>query len=179
VYFGSGSFTGEGEARRVRWLAENNPLEPRGYGSANNDAASNHGSVAWILNIYLNGGSAALPWQSIGGDAALDNNDGGGGGGNALIVPGERFGADCVADIRLKAFRDAEQLVEYLSILQQRRNLNREQVRHLVLQAAAFSAGTTTGASADNASALTFSTLKDWQIAGLRQALAKLITGSQ
>jgi hypothetical protein len=174
VYYGTGALAGQAQSYRCRRLAAENPLELRAYGSANADTASNHGSLLWILNAWLNGAGAALPWQSLGGDEALDKGDPAGGG-NALLVPGDRFGLEVVADMRLKAFRDGEQLVEYLNLLARRRNLSREQLRHMVQQAVAFTSGAATGASPDNADALVFSTLKDWQLAGLRRELARLI----
>ena len=169
-----GGFSGEGQFRRCQWLAENSPMELRAYGGANSDAASNHGSLVMILNCWLNGASAALPWQTLGSDAALDKGDPPGGG-YAMICPGERFGTGAVADYRLKAFRDGEQLVEYLNILAERRKLSRAQLRHLVVSGIGLTTTLRAGASADNADAMSFGTLKDWQLQQLRAAIAKLI----
>jgi hypothetical protein len=174
VYFGTGAFTSAPMRRRCRTLARQAPLELRVYGSANRDDASNLGSAAWILDAYLNGASAALPWQTLGDDKALDAGDPAGGG-NALLVPGDRFGVPVVADMRLKAFRDAEQIVEYLKIVSDRYGLSRRQLRAMVQRAMPMRAGTRAGAAADNADALTFGRLKAWQLVGLRRALAQLI----
>jgi hypothetical protein len=80
-----------------------------------------------------------------------------------------------VGDIRLKAFRDAQQLIEYLSIRGQKRDLSRQQLRRLVTDAAGLTTTIRPGISADNADAMTYGTLKDWQIQQLRQAIARLI----
>ncbi len=177
VYYGAGAFTSPPMLRRCRTLARQAPLDLRTYGSANRDTESNTGSVVWCLNAWLNGARAVLPWQTLGSARALDEGDRGAFGGNALIVPGERFGVPVVADLRLKALRDGQQLVEYLMELGERRRLTRAQLRQMVLQAVRVQAGVRAGAALDNADALQFGTLKAWQIAGLRRALARLIVG--
>src|SRR5207237_4458270 len=104
----------------------------RFYGSCNPDNQSNLVTVAWLLDAYLNGADGALPWQTIGSEKALDENDAGAFGGNALLVPAMRFDQNVVADLRLNAMRDGEQLIEYLHLLGQRRHLNREQLQAMV-----------------------------------------------
>jgi len=160
--------------RRCQTLAREAPLELRVYGSANPDTASNLGSVAWVLHAFLNGASAALPWQAMGNDKALDIGDQAVGG-NALLATGARFGVPCVADLRLKALREGQQIAEYLNLVAQRYRLNREQLRVMVLRALPITAGATAGAGADNADALVFSKLEAWQLTELRRALAELI----
>jgi len=172
VYFGG--FAGAARIRRCRTLAREAPLELRAYGGVSADNGSNTASLAWIVNCWLNGASAALPWQTLGNDRALDVNDSAVGGA-AMICPGERFGAGPVADIRLKAFRDGEQLIEYLHLAEARCGLNREQVRAMVAPAVRLQGAARSGAGADNADAVRFAALKAWQIAGLRRALAELI----
>ena len=175
VYFGAGSFSSAPMYRRCRTLAQETGLKLNTYGSANRDNESNTGSVVWILNAWTNGANAVLPWQTLGSEKALDANDSGIGGGNALLSPGERFGLDVVGDMRLKALRDGQQLAEYLTILAERHNLQREQIKAIVHAAVQF--GAETRAGADNADALQFSTLKAWQISELRRRLAELIVG--
>ncbi len=174
VHFGTGASTAPAMIRRCRALAAETPLAWRTYGSANADNASNLGSVVWILTAWLNGSKAALPWQAMGNDKALDTNDSAVGG-NALVAPGKRFGLACVADIRLKAFRDAEQIVEYLNLVERRYKLTREQTRAMVAAALNLKSTIAAGAAADNADALRFGQLKAWQLAELRRALAALI----
>jgi len=175
VYFGAGAFSSPAMVRRCRILAQQTGLTIRTYGSANRDTESNTRSVAWLLSAWLNGAQAALPWQTLGSDRALDVNDRGAGGGNALLVPGDRFGLPVVADMRLKALRDGQQLVEYLAELARRRGLRREQLRAMVARAVGLRGTVRAGASLENAEAARFATLDAWQIAGLRRKLAELI----
>ncbi len=176
IHFGTGAFSSPAMYRRCRELARRGGFDVRVYGGASRDTRSNTESVVWILNAWLNGANAALPWQTMGNDGSLDVNDASVGG-NALLAPGNRFGIPAVADIRLKAFRDAEQLVEYLAIFARKYRLTREQVKAIVCLAVQVEAGLAPGAGADNADALRFKTLKAWQLAELRRSLAKLIAG--
>jgi len=178
VYFGAGAFSTPDIIRRCQTLAREQGFRLRMYGSCNPDTESNTRTVLWALNAWLNGANGILPWQTLGGDEALDTNDAGAGGGNALLVPGERFGVPVVADMRLKALRDGQQLVEYLRILGERRGLQREQLQAMVRRALALEGGTRAGTGADSADALVFSTLETWQLAELRRGLAELIVQS-
>ncbi|HUT32356.1 MAG TPA: hypothetical protein VNE39_02660 [Planctomycetota bacterium] len=170
-----GGFNDANAYRRCRILADDTGVDIRAYGGANRDTESNTASVVMLLSMWANGANAHLPWQTLGSEAALDTNDKGAGGGNALLVPGKRFNQPAVADIRLKAFREGQQLIEYLVELGRRYGLNREQLKAMVHAAAAIQTSRVAGAGADNADALVFSGLKAWQIAGLRRAVAELI----
>ena len=170
-----GGFSSPASYRRGRNLHEETGVNIRAYGGANKDTVSNSASVVMCLNSWLNGANAFLPWQCFGGDGALDTNDAGAGGGNALIVPGDRFGVEAVGDIRLKAMRDGEQLIEYLVLLDARHNLNREQLKAIVEKAVAIHAGRKAGAGADNADAMEFSALSPSDLSELRRNLALLI----
>jgi hypothetical protein len=175
VYYGAGASTSPDMWRRCRTLARETGLKLMTYGSANADDTSNTGSVAWILDVWLNGGNGVLPWQTLGDDRALDDNDAGAGGGNALLVPGDRFGLEVVSDMRLKALREGEQIVEYLAILSRQRGLRREQLRHMVARALRLAVVTAPGTRPDDASALRFPALDAWQVVALRRGLAHLI----
>ncbi len=177
VYFGTGAFSSPNMYRRCRLLGRDTGLKIMVYGSCNRDNASNSQTVVWILNAWTNLADGVLPWQTLSrNEAPLDNNDGGiGYSGNALLVPAKRFGLPVVADMRVKAMREGQQLAEYLNILVKRRDLTREQVKAMIHDSLSFSAGVAGGAGADNADALRFSTLQAWQIAELRRNLAELI----
>lgn len=170
-----GGFNDANAWRRCRILADETGVDIRSYGGASRDTESNTASVVALLSMWLNGANAHLPWQTLGDEAALDTNDKGAGGGNALLVPGKRFNQPVVADMRLKAFRDGQQLIEYLVELGKRYRLNREQLKAMVHGAVAIETGRVAGAGADNADALVFGALRAWQIAGLRRAIAELI----
>lgn len=176
IHFGTGAFSSSAMFRRCQTLCRESNFSLRVYGGVNKDNRSNYGSVAWILNAWLNGASAALPWQAMGNDASLDTNDASVGG-YAMIAPGTRFGTGAVADFRLKSFRDAEQIVEYLLMFEKKFGLCREQVKRIVMEVMPLGTRVAEGAAADNADALRFETLQDWQLAGLRRQLAKTILG--
>jgi len=170
-----GGFNDANAWRRCRILADDTGVDIRAYGGASRDTESNTASVVMLLSMWLNGANAHLPWQTLGDDAALDTNDKGAGGGSALLVPGKRLNRTVLADMRLKAFRDGQQLIEYLVELGRRYGLNREQLKAMAHGAVALDTGRVAGAGADNADALVFGALKAWQIAGLRRAIAELI----
>ncbi len=65
--------------------------------------------------------------------------------------------------------------MEYLTILAERYNLRREQIKAMLEEVMSFKAETRSGAAADNADSLKFATLKAWQISELRRCLAELI----
>ena len=85
------------------------------------------------------------------------------------------FRLPVVWDMRLKAFRKWEQLVEYLVMLSAKHDLNRRQLKHMVAQALDLQAERKAGVSADNADAPRFGLLKAWQIEGLRAEILKLL----
>jgi hypothetical protein len=171
VYWGG--FTNTRSYQRAAWLSENTGLRSRAYGSVNPATESNTQTVSALLQVWSHGANGFLPWQTLGNDDSLDANDNVGG--NTLLAPGTRFGVPVVGDMRLKALRDGEQIIEYLVILADRYQLPREQVGALLAKALPLSASRVTGAALDDAEAARFGTLSDWQIAGLRRALAELI----
>jgi hypothetical protein len=175
VYWGG--FTNAKWYQRAAWLSENTGLRIRAYGAVNPASESNTQTVSTLLQVWLHGGNGFLPWQTLGNDASLDTNDNVAG--NTLMVPGARFGIPVVGDMRLKALRDGEQIIEYLVILMERYQLEREQVEALLVKALPLSADSATGAAQDDAEAGRFSTLQDWHIAALRRTLAELIVSSR
>jgi len=118
--------------RRCRIVGQETGIEVRTYGATNPDNESNTKTLAWILNVWANGADGVLPWQPLGENKALEMNDHGISGGNALLVPGKRFNLNVVGDMRLKALRDGQQMIEYLCILAQRYNLQREQIKEMI-----------------------------------------------
>ena len=173
IYYGAGGSSSPAMVHRIREHVRDGHFKVRFYGSCNPDNQSNLVTVAWLLDAYLNGADGALPWQTIGSEKALDDNDGGAFGGNALLVPATRFNQNVVADLRLKAMRDGEQLIEYLHLLAQRRHLNREQL--LAMVSRLLPLGASPAAVNPTADTDRFATPKEWQIASLRRQLAELI----
>lgn len=174
VYFGG--FNSPVSRKRCRLLEQETGLKLMTYGSASADNVSNTQSLTMLVDLWMAGSNGHLPWQTFGSDAALDTNDAGAFGGAALLVPGDRFSIPVVADMRVKAFRDGQQIIEYMAILAKKHNLQREQIQAMVADAIRIEASRQEGADADDADAMRFSALKDWQIAQLRARLAELIT---
>ena len=114
-----------------------------------------------------------MPWQTLGLDDALEHNDAGAESGNAILVPGERFGVTAVGDMRLKALRDAQQLIEYLTLLGERHRLTRNEIKamlHNILHSSELRPSESPAASEAD-----FTTLTAWQFAGLRRRVAELL----
>jgi hypothetical protein len=102
------------------------------YGTSNHVHETNRNIQAWALDAWLGGATGIVPWQTI------DKS------GNALKAADQLgiFIFDTRPDgeitihhsTRLKAYREAQQLIEYLIILKQRRNWSAEQVSRFVAQ---------------------------------------------
>ena len=175
VYWGG--FSNTRSYQRTEWLSQNTGIKDRAYGSVNPATESNTETVSTLLQVWSHGADGFLPWQTVGNDASLDANDNVAG--NTLLVPGSRFGVPVVGDMRLKALRDGEQIIEYLVILAERYQLQREEVGAMLERVLPLSASRTSGAALDDAAAARFSTLRDWEIAGLRRSLADLIVSKR
>jgi hypothetical protein len=170
-----GAMSGVG-VQRLKRIHEDSGIRVNNYGGASPDNASNLGSLTILLNVWLSGGDAHLPWQTIGGDKCLDVIDGGTSG-NALLVAGDRLGVPVLADMRLKVLRDAEQFIELCKIICDKRGLNRDQIAAMIQKAMPFTAGRVSGANADNADAVAFSSIQAWQFAELRKRMLALAAG--
>ena len=175
VYYGG--FKNQRIYRRCDILARDTGIKIMAYGSANAHDRSNTETVVLTLNMWLNGANGFLPWQTIGNERSLDRQESCSG--NALFVPGDKFGYSVVGDMRLKAFRKGEQLIEYMVMLGRKYNLNRKQIKHMVHKVLSLKTWRVAGTELDNADALTFSSLKAWQISELRRMLLELIEASQ
>ncbi len=100
------------------------------YAAANPVARSNRETHAWALEAYRLGACGVVPWQTIDRTGrALRRADTLG-----LFIFADRRGRVIYHSMRLKAFRRAEQDVEYLNLLRRRLKLTRAQtaafIRH-------------------------------------------------
>lgn len=175
IHYGTGAVADPADRRRCRDLAQRGGFDLRVYGNPNRDDRSNGETVAWILDAWGLGANAALPWQTMGNDRSLDEGDRSVSG-VAMIAPGDRFGVHAVGDLRLKACRDAEQIIEYLTLFARRHGLHRDEVVAVLRRSLGLSGSTEDGAGADDADALRFTNLSAWQISGLRRSLAEAIS---
>jgi hypothetical protein len=146
----------------------------RAYGTASSHNKSNLETVKLVLNTWLNGADGFLVWWSTGRKQSLNVQEGCPG--NALLVPGDRFGVPVVADLRLKAFRKGEQLVEYLVLLKAKYDLSRRQLRCIISQALDSTKGDEVGDSSGKQHWTHIETLKAWQIDALRKEILKRLT---
>ncbi len=175
AYFGAGGFSSPAMVRRSRTLAQETGLNVRVYGSSSADDASNLENVAAMVAAWADGADAFLPWQTLGSDKALDSGDAGAEGGAALLVPGDRVGLSVVGDVRLKAFRDGQQLIEYLTLLAEQRRLTREQVKAMIHEGLRQAGRVRTAGPAGDADSLGIRNLTAWDFYQIRRRVAELL----
>lgn len=173
-YYGAGGFSGPAQVRRTRTLARNNGTRLRVYGTASPDEASNLQTVATLLTVWAEGAQGFVPWQTLGPDEALDHGDLGAEAGNALLVPGDRFGLPVVADFRVKALRDGQQVIEYLEALATRHRLSRDQMKLALLEALGPQKLSLRAETAETPE--TNLSLTAWELCALRRRLAELLS---
>lgn len=85
------------------------------YGGSNRLDKPNTQPVGWCIQSWLSNGDGVLPWQTVGNAGAWHKPDS-----LALFYPGQPVGqTGPVPSVRLKAYRQGQQLTEYLTIWQQ------------------------------------------------------------
>ncbi|MBL8816046.1 MAG: DUF4091 domain-containing protein [Planctomyces sp.] len=104
------------------------------YGSANPIGTPNWIPVAWCVEAWSLGADGVVPWQTVGRPESWHERDE-----LALLYPTT---SGPVPSIRLKAFRAGQQLVEYLTLYQQRSGVSREVLMNALRQNPAFTAKT-------------------------------------
>jgi hypothetical protein len=90
------------------------------YGSANPIYAPNTQPVLWCLKAWGDGASGVLPWQTIGSEDCWKTAEQ-----TALFYPSPE---GPMPSVRLKAFRQGQQLVEYLHLYQRLRKVERRRM---------------------------------------------------
>ena len=175
AYYGAGGFTDGAMVRRCRTLGLETGLNVRAYGSASHDSAGNTENVVLILSAWADGADAFLPWQTLGSDESLDQNDAGCAGGSALLVPGDRFDLAVVGDMRLKALRDGQQLIEYLTLLAERKHLSRQQIKAMIHEATRPRREPGRAAPVDDADTIELAALSARHLSELRRRVAGLL----
>ncbi len=75
------------------------------YGSANEFGTPNSTNAAWCVETWSRGGNGVVPWQTIGRDSSWSEPD------PLSVIYPSSFGP--IASLRLKSFRDGQQIVEY------------------------------------------------------------------
>ena len=115
--------------RLVRDRVEREGLEFWIYGSTNKVEETNRTVEAWVLDGYRGGARGVVPWQTINKDgAAMTKADQLG----LFIFTKGASAAGIRHSLRLKAYRDAEQLVEYLELVRQKRGFTPAEMRRFI-----------------------------------------------
>ncbi len=102
------------------------------YGTSNHVHETNRNIQAWALDAWQHGATGIVPWQTVDkSGSALQEADQLG-----LFIFDKDAADETVIrhSMRLKAYRDAQQLIEYLNLLQQRRGWSQDQMRRFVNQ---------------------------------------------
>jgi hypothetical protein len=170
VYLGGG---GLGMPRMVRRARLRMPAIMYAYGSANGFGRNNWESAAWCLRAYTNYSDGVLPWQSLGGAAALTSGDPRGGGNALIIDTGGKFG-HAVASFRVHALRRGAQDCELLRLLQLKRGWSRDHIGLLAAQRVPLTAKYRQ-AFADEAAAMTFGRLTSQGFCEMKEGVLQLL----
>ena len=102
------------------------------YGSSNHVHETNRNVQAWALDAWQDGATGIVPWQTVNkSGSALKKADQLG-----LFIFDRNTSGETVIrhSIRLKAYRDVQQLIEYLNMLQQKRGCSQDQMRRFLKQ---------------------------------------------
>ena len=102
------------------------------YGTTNHVHETNRNVQAWALDAWQNGATGIVPWQTVNkSGSALREADQLG-----LFIFDKNPNGETVVrhSLRLKAYRDAQQLIEYLNLLQKHRGWSQLQMRQFVDQ---------------------------------------------
>ena len=100
------------------------------YGTANHVHDSNRNVQAWVLDAWKDGATGIVPWQTVDktGSAMKEANQLG-----LFIFDLDQAGKPSIRhSLRLKAFREAQQLVEYLNLLKVRSGWSQNQMRQFI-----------------------------------------------
>jgi hypothetical protein len=116
--------------RLVTDRIESDGLKAWVYGTSNHVHETNRNIQAWALDVWQNGATGIVPWQTVNkSGSALKEADQLG----LFIFDKDATGETVIRhSMRLKAYRDAQQLIEYLHLLQQRRGWSRDQMQRFV-----------------------------------------------
>lgn len=117
------------------------------YGTANHIHENNRAMQAWILDAWLGGAVGVVPWQTVDKTGrALKEAD------QLGLFIFDETASDKFAvrhSLRLKAFRDAEQLIAYLTELERREGWTREQTGSFVQQSVLWTSSVAKSNEAD------------------------------
>lgn len=134
------------------------------YGAANTLEQSCNTNIAWCVETWARGGNGVVPWQTMGTKESWAKLDP-----LAVIYPTD-FGAS--ASLRLKSFRDGQQLVEYLEAFRIAHELSQREMGTIVLKEFGL-AGQTLKRNEEDAGSVRFDAQTLDQLNALRWALGE------
>lgn len=142
------------------------------YGTSNAVEDTNRTLEAWALEAYRGGATGILPWQTLCADgAAMTKADQLG---LFILVPGPDGARLCRHSMRLKAYRSAQQMVEYLELLRCARGLTPAQVA-AVIDSCLDLEGTVRQAYAEDAGTPVYSRVTPEALRRLRETVAAML----
>lgn len=158
--------------RLVTDRIERDDLKTWVYGTSNHVHEPNRNIQAWALDTWQHGGTGIVPWQTVDKSGiALKEADQLG----LFIFDKDAAGETVIRhSMRLKAYRDAQQLIEYLNLLQQKRGWSQDQMRRFVQHYANLDAEVSKTNEAD-AGTTAFGRLSASGLETLRMATATLL----
>ena len=145
------------------------------YGSANPIEASNTQPVAWALSSWALGSDGVLPWQTIGTAESWKAADP-----LALFYPGVASIEGPVPSVRLKAFRRAQQDVEYLTLYFQVADEPRWAVGSRILEVLGGEGKRSgTGSGGEDAGRIDFDAIGPDDLAALRDRIGAAVSAAR
>lgn len=136
------------------------------YGAANTFEQSRNTNIAWCVETWARGGNGVVPWQTMGTKESWTKLDP-----LSVIYPAD-FGA--ASSLRLKSFRDGEQLVEYLEAFRVAHDLSQRDMGAIVLKEFGL-AGKTLKRNEEDAGSVQFDAQTLDQLNALRWALGEYL----
>jgi hypothetical protein len=158
--------------RLVTDRMERDGLKAWVYGTSNHVHETNRNIQAWALDSWQDGATGIVPWQTVdkSGSALREADQLG-----LFIFDKSPTGETVIHhSIRLKAYRDAQQLIEYLNLLQQRKGWSRDQMRRFVFQYVNLS-GEVSKTNDDDAGTTSYGRLSAVNLETLKLAAAQLL----
>ncbi|MEI7700055.1 MAG: hypothetical protein WCK86_09675 [Planctomycetia bacterium] len=142
------------------------------YGTSNHVHETNRNIQAWALDARRFGASGLVPWQTVNKDGtALKQADQLG----LFIFDQDKEGRTVIRhSLRLKAWRDAQQLIEYLNLLQKKRSWSDDQLRGFIGQYVQLDSEVRKS-NDDDAGTTAYGRISPLDIESLRQATAGMI----
>ena len=142
------------------------------YASTNRVEESNRATEAWVLETWREGATGLVPWQTVNGDgSALKKADALG---LFIYVDGPNGEKIVRHSMRLKAYREGEQLVEYLELARRKLKMTDGQMRAFVDRYVSLG-GTAVKSGDEDAGTSRYASLSPEAFRRLREAAAAVI----